>query len=122
MNNKGLIEYKENFITRIRNFFFKLFRKNRVIQEQPQKQTNVNIQNNKANFVETIAIKKDEEKEKLMQLQRDYKDGNILEDDIPHDEKEKLVELYKKQNEEMKNKIELEQKEIRKLLDSLKAS
>ena len=122
MNNKGLIEYKENFITRIRNFFFKLFRKNRVIQEQPQEQTNVNIQNNKANFVETIAIKKDEEKEKLMQLQRDYKDGNILEDDIPHDEKEKLVELYKKQNEEMKNKIELEQKEIRKLLDSLKAS
>lgn len=122
MNNKGLIEYKENFITRIRNFFFKLFRKNRVIQEQPQEQTNVNIQNNKANFVETIAIKKDEEKEKLMQLQRDYKDGNILEDDIPHDEKEKLVELYKKQNEEMKNVIELEQKEIRKLLDSLKAS
>ena len=57
-----------------------------------------------------------------MQLQRDYKDGNILEDDIPHNEKEKLVELYKKQNEEMKNVIELEQKEIRKLLDSLKAS
>ncbi len=122
MNNKGLIEYKENFITRIRNFFFKILRKNRVIQEQPQEQTNVNIQNNKSNFVETIAIKKDEEKEKMMQLQRDYKDGNILEDDIPYDEKEKLVELYKKQNEEMKNKIELEQKEIRKLLDSLKAS
>lgn len=122
MNNNGLIEYKENFITKIRNFFFKLFKKNKIIQDQPQEQTNVNIQNNKANFVETIAIKKDEEKEKLMQLQRDYKDGNILEDDIPHDEKEKLVELYKKQNEEMKNVIELEQKEIRKLLDSLKAS
>lgn len=122
MNNNGLIEYKENFITKIRNFFFKLFKKNKIIQDQPQEQTNVNIQNNKANFAETIAIKKDEEKEKLMQLQRDYKDGNILEDDIPHDEKEKLVELYKKQNEEMKNKIELEQKEIRKLLDSLKAS
>lgn len=122
MNNNGLIEYKENFITKIRNFFLKLFKKNKIIQEQPQEQTNVNIQNNKANFAETIAIKKDEEKEKLMQLQRDYKDGNILEDDIPHDEKEKLVELYKKQNEEMKNKIELEQKEIRKLLDSLKAS
>lgn len=122
MNNNGLIEYKENFITKIRNFFFKLFKKNKIIQEQPQEQTNVNIQNNKANFVETIAIKKDEEKEKLIQLQRDYKDGNILEDDIPQNEKEKLVELYKKQNEEMKNKIELEQKEIRKLLDSLKAS
>lgn len=122
MNNNGLIEYKENFITKIRNFFFKLFKKNKIIQDQPQEQTNVNIQNNKTNFAETIAIKKDEEKEKLMQLQRDYKDGNILEDDIPHNEKEKLVELYKKQNEEMKNKIELEQKEIRKLLDSLKAS
>lgn len=122
MNNNGLIEYKENFITKIRNFFFKLFKKNKIIQDQPQEQTNVNIQNNKTNFAETIAIKKDEEKEKLMQLQRDYKDGNILEDDIPHNEKEKLVELYKKQNEEMKNVIELEQKEIRKLLDSLKAS
>ena len=27
MNNNGLIEYKENFITKIRNFFFKLFKK-----------------------------------------------------------------------------------------------
>ncbi len=82
----------------------------------------MNIHNNKSNFVEDIIIKKDEKEDKLLQLQKDYKDGNILEDDIPENQKEKLVELYKKQNEEIKNKIELEQKEIRKLLDSLKAS
>lgn len=122
MNNKGLIEYKENFFTKIRNFFFKLFKKNKAIQEQPPIQTNTNMQDNKSNFVETISVKKDEKGEKLIQLQRNYKDGNILEDDIPHSEKEKLVELYKKQNQEMKNKIEQEQKGIRKLLDSLKVS
>lgn len=122
MNNKGLIEYKENFFTKIRNFFFKLFKKNKAIQEQPQIQINTNLQDNKSNFVENIIVKKDEKEEKLIQLQRDYKDGNILEDDIPHNEKEKLVELYKKQNLEIRNKIEQEQKEIRKLLDSLKVS
>ncbi len=122
MNNKGLIEYKENFFTKIRNFFFKLFKKSKAIQEPPQIQNNINIQDNKSNFVETIVVKKDEKEEKLIQLQRDYKDGNILEDDIPHNEKQKLVELYKKQNQEMKNKIEQEQKEIRKLLDCLKVS
>lgn len=122
MNNKGLIEYKENFFTKIRNFFFKLFKKSKAIQEQPQIQNNMNIQDNKSNFLETIVVKKNEKEEKLIQLQRDYKDGNILEDDIPHNEKEKLVKLYKKQNLEMKNKIEQEQKENRKLLDSLKVS
>lgn len=122
MNNKGLIEYKENFFTKIRNFFFKLFKKKKAIQEQLQIQINTNLQDNKSNFVENIIVKKDEKEEKLIQLQRDYKDGNILEDDIPHNEKEKLVELYKKQNLEIRNKIEQEQKEIRKLLDSLKVS
>lgn len=122
MNNKGLIEYKENFFTKIRNFFFKLFKKNKAIQKQPQIQINTNLQDNKSNFIENIIVKKDEKEEKLIQLQRDYKDGNILEDDIPHNEKEKLVELYKKQNLEIRNKIEQEQKEIRKLLDSLKVS
>ena len=98
MNNKGLLEYKENFITKI------------------------SMQDNKSNFEETIIIKKNEEEEKLLQLQRSYKDGNILEDDIPNNEKEKLIELYKNQNQEIKNKIEQEQKEIRKLLDNLKIS
>lgn len=122
MNNKGLLEYKENFITKIRRFFFKIFNKDKAIQKKPQIETNINMQDNKSNFEETIIIKKNEEEEKLLQLQRSYKDGNILEDDIPNNEKEKLIELYKNQNQEIKNKIEQEQKEIRKLLDNLKIS
>ena len=44
MNNNGLIEYKENFITKIKNFFKRLFGKDNIqydnIQEVPNNTAN----------------------------------------------------------------------------------
>ncbi len=43
MNNNGLIEYKESFITKIRNFFKRIFGKKDNQYNSIQEQTNVNI-------------------------------------------------------------------------------
>lgn len=43
MNNNGLIEYKESFITRIKNFFKRLFGKKDNQYNSIQEKTNVNI-------------------------------------------------------------------------------
>ena len=42
MNNNGLIEYKESFITKIRNFFKRIFGK-KDNQNKMQEESNVNI-------------------------------------------------------------------------------
>ena len=121
-NNKDLIVYKENFITKTINFLKKLFK---IRKQEPknisEEETKESLKTEKE-FKDSILIKQDEEETKLLKLQKSYKNKEIIEEDIPEDYKEKLLQLYKKQNETMRNKVEQEKKEIKKLLDSLKAS
>ena len=42
---------------------------------------------------------------RIIKLQKDYKLGNIKEEDMSSEEREKLIDLYKRQNEELKQKI-----------------
>lgn len=121
-NNKDIIVYKENFITKTINFLKKLFKirkqePKKISEEKPKESLKVEKE-----FKDSILIKQDEEEIKLLKLQKSYKNKEIIEEDIPEDYKEKLLQLYKKQNETMRNKVEQEKKEIKKLLDSLKAS
>ncbi len=120
--NTSLIEYKERFITKLKKFFLGIFKKNKTIQEQPKDQLAVKVQNNKSNLRDNIVIKRDEQDEKTFKLQESFKNGEIFENDIPKENKEKLIELYKRQNEEMKEKIKREKLEIEKMLKDLKAS
>lgn len=122
MNNNSLIEYKENFITKLKKFFFGLFKRKKAIQEQSQEQLASKVQNTKSDFLDNITIKKDEQEENALKLQKSFKNGEIFEDDMPKENKYKLIELYKKQNEEMKEKIKREKLEIEKMLKDLKAS
>ena len=73
-------------------------------------------------FIEQIIIRKDPNEIEIEKLQEDFKQGNIFQEDITDDKKEKLIKLYKKQNEELKDKINKEKNEIKKILDDLKAS
>lgn len=117
--SKSMIKYKENFIFRIRRFFRLLFGKKEEIQENVEKtEEHMNTTNN--NFRENIEIKQDEEEIKILKLQEEYKAGNILEEDMTDKEHKKLIELYKKQNEQLKAKIDTKKYKIRKKLDDLK--
>ena len=117
--SKEMINYKENFITKIKKFFKKLF----CVKENKQEDTKREINNiEKNNFRENIEIKQDEEELNIIKLQKEYKAGNIREEDMTDEEHKKLINLYEKQNKELKEKIEIKKQKIRKQLDDLKAS
>ncbi len=116
--SKNIIEYKESFLSKIKNFFRNLFAKKELKQDNIESKTTHNIVVNN-NFKENIEIKRDEEATKIINLQKEYKAGNIKEEDMTDDEHKKLIELYKKQNEELIEKINTKKYKIRKKLDDL---
>ena len=118
--SKNIIEYKESFLSKIKNFFRNLFAKKEVKQDNIESKTTHNIVKNK--FKENVEIKQDEETMKIINLQKEYKAGNIKEEDMTDDEHKKLIELYKKQNEELIEKINTKKYKIRKKLDDLSAT
>lgn len=115
--SKDIIEYKESFLSKIKHFFRNLFVKKEVKQNNIENKTVHNIVNN--NFKENIEIKQDEEIMKIINLQKEYKAGNIKEEDMTDDEHKKLIKLYQKQNEELIEKINAKKYKIRKKLDDL---
>lgn len=120
MNNK-MIVYKENIFIRIKKIFISIFRKsNETEKNDIEKQ--ITSDNSKRNFIENIVVKQEQDDVETLNVQKDFKDGNILEKDIPENTKNRLIELYKKQNEQMKEKINIEKNQIRKMLNDLKVS
>lgn len=72
--------------------------------------------NNKEQFKESLKI--DNEELRIVDLQKDYKAGKILEKDIPKEDRQKLIELYNRQNRELEKEI----KEKEKILNEKKKS
>ena len=75
-----------------------------------------------SDFSKNIEFKIDKEELRILKLQKEYKSGNINEENISDDDYFKLVDLYKKQNEKLKQKIKLKKKKIKESLDDLKES
>ncbi len=115
--SKNIIEYKESFLSKIINFFRNLFAKKEVKQDNIDNNITHYIVSN--NFKENIEIRQDEETRKIINLQKEYKAGNIKEEDMTDVEHKKLIELYKKQNDELIEKINARKYKIRKKLDDL---
>lgn len=60
MNNNGLIVYKENFITKIRNLFKRIFRKKEHLNQYEEKKFENNINyNTKDRFMNDIRVGRD---------------------------------------------------------------
>ena len=89
-------------IQKIKNFFKNLFGLNsQKYLESPKNET---LQNN--DFQEQIKIVPDEEKEKALKLQNDYKSGVVEEEDLSEKEFDILSNLYESQIKETKRSIE----------------
>lgn len=60
MNNNGMIEYKKSFITKIKNFFKRLFGKSEekynYIQEEPVNEITEEKQERQSNFIDNIKV------------------------------------------------------------------
>lgn len=121
MNNK-LIPYKESIFTKISNFFKKLFsRKKEYIEESADEKSIYNIQQ-KENFVENIVIKENEEEKRLKELQLQYDNGEIDEEDISEEDMDKIIEMYQKETEELNDETEKIKIHISQMLRELKKS
>lgn len=73
----------------------------------------------KKNFKESIKIKQNKEELRIKKLQREYKAGNIREEDLTYEEHKKLIDLYKKQNNELKEKVRIKKSILRKKLNEI---
>ena len=69
-------------------------------------------------FFNSIEIKQDEEKLKILKLQKDYKAGRILEKDMTEEQHQKLIELYKTQNRTLKEKLEIKLNKLKTMLSN----
>ena len=73
-------------------------------------------------FKKGIILECNSEEERILKLQQQFINGNIDEDNISDEDYFKLVELFKKQNNEIKERIESRKKSIRKRLNDMKES
>lgn len=119
-----MIKYRDGFWKSIKEFIFKITRKEHRVAEKEFINVTNNIETlpkNDRQQVYTNVAMPNNEMTKLLRLQKQYKNGDISEEDLTPEEYSQLVNLYKKQNKEMYAEIEREKVVIRKQLDELKA-
>lgn len=89
-------------IYKIKSFFKNLFKK-KDVQEVAKKSNSVD---EKSAFEESIVVKKDEEKERILELQKRFKEGKLNPEDVTEEDIDKLTELYNEQIAELNKQIE----------------
>ncbi len=96
MQEKSLIKIEKlSIFQKISRFFIKLFNKNKT-DEIP----NINTIEQNTNIRQEF-----KEKQNIINLQNEYENGNISEELISEENKEKLLELYKEQIKTLENNI-----------------
>ena len=106
---KNLIEKKESFFGKVKNFFKRIFKKKDIKEEVKEEVVETVEEDNE--FNEYIKITEDEET-KLLDLQRRYRKGEIAENDLTDEQIEALSNLYDKQISDLKKSIAIREKKI----------
>ena len=95
--NQGLVEKKDNIFTKIFNKIKFFFNKNKYEQINIQ-----GVQEKKINTGFSDSLKHLTECNELIKLQHGIENGTVSIADISEEEAEKLVDLYKNQNPNLK--------------------
>lgn len=118
MNNnkqeKALIEINESSIFyKIKNFFRKLFKKQKVDNTVSETFLNNKIENDtqKQAFLDNIKNIENEET-KLLKLQKQYRKGEIKEEDLTETQYKSLCDLYDRQISNLKKSNEIRKQKI----------
>lgn len=86
---------------KIKSFFKNIFKKKEIeeaVVEKEEEKVN--------SFDESIIVKKDEEKERILELQKRFKEGKLNPEDVTEEDLDKLTELYNEQIAELNKQIE----------------
>ena len=113
---KSLVQVNENSIFyKIKRFFKNLFNKNKdttdnyvVIEETNSSAEN---ENKKSSFMESIKNIEDEET-KLLKLQKQYRSGEIKEEELSQEQVNSLCELYDRQIANLKKSNEVRKQKL----------
>lgn len=107
---KNLVEKKESFFNKVKNFFKGLFKK----KEENVINNENDIAKDENNFKENIKIVEEEETEemKILELQRRYRRGEIAESDLTEEQIDDLGALYDRQIAALKKIIEEKEMQI----------
>lgn len=105
---------QEGFFTKIKNWFNKFFRRQKSIEYSINEKLN-ELHNeidefSKANFVQNIKV---ENKDKILLLQKKIKEKQIEISDLTDQELDEIIEIYKVQIEEKKQKLKQYRTKIR---------
>ena len=111
---KDLIEKKESFFSKVKNFFKGLFKKKvkETTNETVNDETTSVTENN--SFKDDIKVVEEEQSEdmKIIELQRRYRRGEIAESDLTKEQIEDLSDLYDRQIEALRKVIEEKEQQI----------
>ena len=118
MKNNKLVPYKENIFTKISNFFKKIFFRKKKIDDEK----NIYIKPSNEDFIKNIVVKEDEEKRRLKNLQLQYDNGEIDEEDISSEDMDKLTKMYENETEMLNADTERRKNHISQMLKELKYS
>lgn len=102
---KSMVKYKYSFWNKIKNFMSKKLKKD--IVEEAVIENVYESQNLKSEL-----RKENEDREKILELQKAFEKGLISEDEISLEDKTKIKDLYDEQIEELNIKIREKQVEL----------
>ena len=113
---KSLVQVNENSIFyKIKQFFRNLFHKNTEFESNVVVEENIsnNIENEtkKSSFIESIKNIEDEET-KLLKLQKQYRSGEIKEEELTQEQVNSLCALYDKQIANLKKSNEIRKQKL----------
>lgn len=109
---KSLIQINENSIFyKIKRFFRNLFHKEEIIVNNEIIEEKVEIEDKKSAFIESIRNIEDEET-KLLKLQKQYRSGEIKEEDLTKEQVTSLCDLYDKQIEKLRKSNEIRKQRL----------
>jgi len=113
IQEKSLIKINENSIFyKIKSFFYRIFKKKRKEDRDIQySNSDMQQESKKISFNEYVK-NIDNEEIKILKLQKQYRNGEIKDDDLSMQQIQTLCELYDKQIERMKKSNEIKKKRL----------
>ena len=105
--NTQIVEKKESLFTKIKKFIRKILNKDNIndSEEKVKNDSKVNIERAN-NFVDEVKIENNQEMERLLKLQEEFREGKITQGDLSDEDIDKLGKLYDEQIEKIKVQIE----------------
>lgn len=105
--NNQIVEKKESLFTKIKKFIRKTLNKDNIndSEEKVKNDSKVNIERAN-NFVDEVKIENNQEMERLLKLQEEFREGKITQGDLSDEDIDKLGKLYDEQIEKIKVQIE----------------